>query len=361
MEEVRLSWSKFALWCEDIIERLDLRNNKPDAVYGIARGGIVPAYFISQKIGANFYPIMRMKHISFRDPEVKRDFDEILIVDDRSQSGESLELSKQNIINIYHKRWNKRITVKTALLNSFKEIDEFPADYVVKKTTFEEKILFPWDSDEEIPSKHQDHRLLQEAFQKYKEARDFIDQMYNKNSDMFYETLSQTERELLSEFFNQISTDPVNVNNRQQRYHIRAKIIGLANLKEFEDALENLRDSTGFIHFDYSKDRRRSNTISAIYYLMINTLKSITFKYHICWHKSSYYLKIQPYVFFARCEPQRSEPHLFCYNNCNFKNNPSDPRIPICFGITSALLGFSKIKDYIGTAENLKIEKKEET
>lgn len=123
---------------QELIDRInELKIEKPNLVVGIERGGVMPAALIATKLEIPLETI----RINFRNddhvpnrkvPEllIPIDFDctnkNILIVDDVSKTGETLELAKKVL--------NSATQIKTIVVNG-------KADYSLFD---EECFIFPW-------------------------------------------------------------------------------------------------------------------------------------------------------------------------------------------------------------------------
>jgi hypoxanthine phosphoribosyltransferase len=144
-----LSWNDVEKDVASLIKKIPER---PTAIIGIARGGIVIARLLSdlldvQKIrffGLKSYGSVgkRKNKIEIYQPlkeNLKKD--DVLLVDDIADTGKSLEVCKQLILSLRPR------DLKTATLY-LKPWSNFKPDYFVK--TFDGWVIFPWEKNEFI-------------------------------------------------------------------------------------------------------------------------------------------------------------------------------------------------------------------
>lgn len=99
---IQLSWDDIMEICRELA--MSIYNDfDPDLVVGVARGGLIPATIIASILRKDLYPVSlsrRMKGVIVREkPEVlvpvgdEVDGRRVLIVDERSETGETLRLA----------------------------------------------------------------------------------------------------------------------------------------------------------------------------------------------------------------------------------------------------------------------------
>lgn len=123
IEKCYMTWSNIESFCEVLVDRVKMEKRKFSGVYGLPRGGLIPAVIISHKLNI---------------PLLLAPTNECLIVDDIADSGRSLihftendtQFNKYYIATIFY---HERSIVK-------------PDFYMYDK---EDKwIVFPWEDDE---------------------------------------------------------------------------------------------------------------------------------------------------------------------------------------------------------------------
>jgi uncharacterized protein len=134
-------------------------NYKPDIIIGIARGGIVPARILSDLLQAPDFATIQIEYYSGinqtkHEPVLKQRLHteitnkKILLVDDISDCGRSLQLAKNYVQNQHAKE------IKIATLYS-KPGTIITPDYYEKQTS--QWIVFPWDAKETVRKILQNH------------------------------------------------------------------------------------------------------------------------------------------------------------------------------------------------------------
>lgn len=90
MKKLFLDWSDIELLCKLVSSKIDLE--KYNGLYGVPRGGLIPAVLISHLTGLKF---------------VDKIEENILVVDDILDTGETLENVKNDIISLHKKPHSK--------------------------------------------------------------------------------------------------------------------------------------------------------------------------------------------------------------------------------------------------------------
>ena len=97
-----LSWDDIEKQVDKLAEQINKMDKKPFYIYGVPRGGAIPAVWLSHKTGINYYQL-NSSQIS-----KTADLSHILIVDDICDSGETIKKLKENfpkcqIATLYYK------------------------------------------------------------------------------------------------------------------------------------------------------------------------------------------------------------------------------------------------------------------
>ncbi len=150
MEYTSFSWQEAEEAVYSISQKIEDSGFRPDILVGISRGGLVPSRLFSDILDA---PILYTIRISFyssvgvrkEEPEVTQPLSvdvsgrNILIVDDISDSGNSLELAEEYLMQ------SSPGSLKTATLH-FKPGSCFRPDYFYAETS--SWIVYPWEKEE---------------------------------------------------------------------------------------------------------------------------------------------------------------------------------------------------------------------
>jgi hypoxanthine phosphoribosyltransferase len=126
-----LSWEDI----KEVIEKLSTQilnlDRRPFYLYGVPRGGLIPATWLSHKTGITYYQINAAQISKLAD------LSHILIIDDICDTGKTIEKLKEN----YPK-------CKTATLYC-KENSPIKPDYYGELIK-DEWLVFPWESEEKV-------------------------------------------------------------------------------------------------------------------------------------------------------------------------------------------------------------------
>ncbi len=149
----KLEWSKIHQVAWDTAKKVIESGYKPDVIVGISRGGLVPAKLLSDflqikdvlTVKADHWGITATKdkkaHLAYgldTDLSGKR----VLLVDDVTKTGESMNLSKKHI------EGKKPKSIRTAVLYHTRDSDYEPNFYGA--ITQSDWIIFPWNYRENI-------------------------------------------------------------------------------------------------------------------------------------------------------------------------------------------------------------------
>jgi len=124
-----LTWDDIEKLVDKLAEQVNKMDKKPLYIYGVPRGGAIPAVWLSHKTGIDYY------QLNSAQISKTADLSHILIVDDICDSGETIKKLKENFpkcqtATLYHK--------ETA-------IDK--PDIYGKISTYD-WIYFPWESSQ---------------------------------------------------------------------------------------------------------------------------------------------------------------------------------------------------------------------
>jgi len=165
------TWSQIfdLLFCQ--AQKIQNQSYRPDAVVGIARGGLISARILTDLLETpeleilqmEFYTGINQTHLK---PTIKQPLNhsfagkKTLIVDDIADSGESLKLAQTHLQELFAKE------IKTATLFK-KPFSAITPDFYEKQTS--NWVVFPWDTKEtlrKIIQKNQDKRALNQEIGK---------------------------------------------------------------------------------------------------------------------------------------------------------------------------------------------------
>ncbi len=147
MEKRIISWTELGQLIRKLVEEVR-KGERPDVVVGIARGGLLPAMVIADRLRL---PIDFINIKSYRGPGVKgvlRVYDvmyedvrdrSVLIVDDVADTGETFLFVTQHMI----KKGAKSVLLASIFLKPWSKVKP---NYYVEQTS--EWIVFPWELGE---------------------------------------------------------------------------------------------------------------------------------------------------------------------------------------------------------------------
>jgi hypoxanthine phosphoribosyltransferase len=150
MEYLPFSWEDAEKANASLTEKINSSGFIPDIIIAVSRGGLVPARLLSDSLNV---PVLYTIRISFyssvgvrmEKPQVTQPLSvdikgkKILIVDDISDSGRSLELAEQYIIPL------NPAEIKTATIH-YKPGSMFKPDFFLFTT--ESWVVYPWERAE---------------------------------------------------------------------------------------------------------------------------------------------------------------------------------------------------------------------
>jgi hypoxanthine phosphoribosyltransferase len=166
-------------------EKICKTGYQPDVIVGIARGGMIPASILTDLLKICHVVIIRIEFYTdiakpSIEPVLKQFLNiaingkKILVVDDISDSGQSLKIAKQYLIE------KGAVEIKIATLYAKATTQTLP-DYVEKFT--ERWIVFPWEIKETLQSilqKQEDKQVINNTFDKLVKAglpKQFLEQI----------------------------------------------------------------------------------------------------------------------------------------------------------------------------------------
>tara|TARA_R110000822_G_scaffold32783_1_gene93931 strand:+ start:357 stop:800 length:444 start_codon:yes stop_codon:yes gene_type:complete len=128
--KIFLSWDDINTTIDKIVEQINNLDKKPWSLYGVPRGGLIPATIISHKTGIDYRQINAAQISKFAD------LSHILIIDDICDSGKTVKQLRES----YPK-------VKVACLY-YKE-NEIATPDIYGEIVGDEWISFPWENQKE--------------------------------------------------------------------------------------------------------------------------------------------------------------------------------------------------------------------
>lgn len=127
--KIILSWDDIKSVVDKVVEKIDNLEKKPFYIYGVPRGGLIPATWISHKTGIKYQQINSVQISKMAD------LSHILIIDDICDSGKTVKEIREN----YPK-------VKVACLYYKETSIETPDIY--GEIVGDEWLVFPWEANE---------------------------------------------------------------------------------------------------------------------------------------------------------------------------------------------------------------------
>ena len=130
-EKIFLSWRDIEALVDNLVEQINKLDKKPFYIYGVPRGGAIPAVWLSHKTGIDYY------QLNSAQISKTADLSHILIVDDICDSGETIKKIKENFPKC-----------QTATLYYKETAIDKPDIY--GEIVGEEWIVFPWEEEEKV-------------------------------------------------------------------------------------------------------------------------------------------------------------------------------------------------------------------
>ena len=128
-DKIFLSWNDIEALVDNLVEQINKMDKKPFYIYGVPRGGAIPAVWLSHKTGIDYYQLNSAQISKMAD------LSHILVIDDICDSGKTVKEIREN----YPK-------VKVACLYHKETAIETPDIY--GEIVGEDWLVFPWENDE---------------------------------------------------------------------------------------------------------------------------------------------------------------------------------------------------------------------
>ena len=172
-----VSWKDIEHWSKDVVRKVRESGYEPDIVIGLSRGGLVPARLVSDYLNIKDLYAVKTEHwglTATRDGKAKLaqglqvdiEGKKVLIVDDITDTGQSLKLALEHIIN-----HNPRETKTATLLHitHSKYVPDYYSEEVPEDnwTWF----IFPWNVYEDL------RNLVQKTLYRRRSTREIKDAM----------------------------------------------------------------------------------------------------------------------------------------------------------------------------------------
>jgi len=148
MSTKTLSWEDIEGAVADLAEKIEASGFVPDYIIGIATGGLIPLYFLANKLAVeNILTISATKHegkehrflsITYM-PEVNLGDKKVLLIDDIAEGGSTLKEMVVMLMDRYEVEALKTATIAANVAKS----DTQPDFYAIEKQ--DEWITFPWE------------------------------------------------------------------------------------------------------------------------------------------------------------------------------------------------------------------------
>lgn len=150
-----VTWTDIENWCDSIRHKV-MEDYAPDTLIGIARGGLVPARILSDRMWIKDLLSVKTEHwgiTATRDGEAtlkgglngSLDGKKVLVVDDITDTGESLRIASEHVKSL------KPVSMKTATMLHITR-SGFVPDYYAEEIN--EKswtwFIFPWNVYEDL-------------------------------------------------------------------------------------------------------------------------------------------------------------------------------------------------------------------
>lgn len=180
------SWNQMYELAEKTVNKINKSGYKPDKIIAITRGGWVPAMMFSDLLGNRDMLSLKIEHWTYtakKEAEavlkypIQTDLggQKILLVDDLTDSGDSIALALEDI-----KKHNPK-EIRTATLIHKKQ-SKIKPDYYAKQKNRWEWIILPWNINEDIL--HLSSEIIkEEGSMTNKEVRRKLKQKYNLSID----------------------------------------------------------------------------------------------------------------------------------------------------------------------------------
>ena len=146
-----VSWNEIVELSTKLAEKIIDSNYNVDVIIAIARGGLVPARLLADILGIFDVLSIKVEHwvvTASHTPEAKIKYPfkldlpgkNVLIVDDITDTGDSIDLSKKYVIENFN-----TTNVKTATLQYIKPVAKVTPDYYAEEITNWTWFMYPWN------------------------------------------------------------------------------------------------------------------------------------------------------------------------------------------------------------------------
>ncbi|MEM4943723.1 MAG: phosphoribosyltransferase [Saccharolobus sp.] len=146
-----VSWNEIVELSTKLAEKIINSNYNVDVIIAIARGGLVPARLLADILGIFDVLSIKVEHwvvTASHTPEAKIKYPfkldlqgkNVLIVDDITDTGDSIDLSKKYVIENFN-----TTNVKTATLQYIKPVAKVTPDYYAEEITNWTWFMYPWN------------------------------------------------------------------------------------------------------------------------------------------------------------------------------------------------------------------------
>ncbi len=150
MDQVKLTWEEIEALCWKLSESVKKSGYEPEVLIAIARGGWIPARMLSDmlnirkvaSIGLAFYispGVTEVKPKLTPNLNISIKGMKVLLIDDVADSGESLILAKQKVLELHPGE------LKVATLHK-KPRSKFTPDFFATETS--DWLIYPWEKKE---------------------------------------------------------------------------------------------------------------------------------------------------------------------------------------------------------------------
>jgi uncharacterized protein len=130
MDKYYVDWGELEVVVNRLCHKIKKSNYKFNNIFGLQRGGLIPAVMLSHKLGI---------------PMVKGDIGpDTLIVDDICDSGETLHEFVKNHQTLYSFPFN----LKTAVLHHKPHTTCFKPTIYAEEWNYDDWIVYPWENED---------------------------------------------------------------------------------------------------------------------------------------------------------------------------------------------------------------------
>ena len=146
-----VTWDEVADWSTRLGEIIKEDKYQPDIIIAIARGGLVPARIVADVLGVLDMLSIKVEHwveTASHTPQAKVKYPykldlsgkKVLIVDDITDTGDSVELAKNYVVENF-----KPAEVRTATMQYIKPVAKVKPDYVAVVVEDWTWFMYPWN------------------------------------------------------------------------------------------------------------------------------------------------------------------------------------------------------------------------